>query len=226
MTKRNTDTPPPPTDLRLLRTRRALRDGLLSLIGTRPFDEITVRDITNKSLVGYNTFFRHYASKAELVEEIVREEIQQLFERALPAIVGADTRKVSLALCKYVSEHRQLWTALLGEGAAPALKRMLITYALDRNVRVPEHQWLPMDLGAIFGVGATLDILGWWLAKQDEYSAEKAAELLDRLVLSPALGRTSVWGMPEVAAVAKTRALKGGKHKSARVVRTARQGQR
>ena len=178
---------PQPTDLRLRRTRRALREGLLTLIRARPLDDITVRDIASQSLVGYNTFFRHYATKTELIEEIVLEEIQQLFERALPAIGGADTRKASLAICEYVDEHRELWSALLGEGAAPALRRMFISRALSGNVRLPEHQWLPMELGAIFGVGATLDILGWWVTKSDGYTASQAAELLDRLVLAPAL---------------------------------------
>lgn len=199
MLKNSQDSPAPSTtDLRMLRTRRALREGLLSLISTRLLDEITVRDIANESLVGYNTFFRHYASKAELLEEIVRDEIEQLFVRVLPAIIGADTRETALALCEYVDEHRELWTALLvggtkqpGDGAAPVLRRMFIAYALESDVRTPEHEWLPVDLGAIFGVGSALDILGWWLADPGKYTAEQAAEFLDRLVLTPALARVA-----------------------------------
>ncbi|MGB3620619.1 MAG: TetR/AcrR family transcriptional regulator, partial [Ketobacter sp.] len=167
----------PTTDLRLLRTRRALRDGLLSLITKIPFDEITVRDIAAESLVGYNTFFRHYASKAELVDEIVSEEIEQLFVRALPAIVGEDTYTTALALCNYINEHRALWTALLGGGdaqlgggASAYLRRKFIAYALAHDVRAPQHEWLPMDVGTIFGVGSVLDILSWWLSKPGEYS--------------------------------------------------------
>lgn len=83
----------PKTDLRLLRTRKALREGLLSLIQTRSIDDITVRDITSESLVGYNTFFRHYGSKDELVEEIVADEFKQLLERSLPALMEAETKK-------------------------------------------------------------------------------------------------------------------------------------
>jgi AcrR family transcriptional regulator len=193
--------PSSPTDLRQLRTRRALREGLLALISTRPLDDITVRDIASESLVGYNTFFRHYASKAELIEDIVGEEIKQLFVRALPAIVGESTRHTALAICNYINEHRALWTALLGGGeahlgggASSTLRRMFITYALERNVRAPDHEWLPEDLGAIFGVGSVLDILSWWLSKPGEYSVEYVAELIDRLVLTPALSRTPSYG--------------------------------
>jgi len=187
--------PSPPHDLRQLRTRRALREGLLTLIRTRPFEEITVRDIAKESLVGYNTFFRHYASKTELMEEVVQNEIEQLFVRALPAIIGEDSYTTAVAICEYVDQHRELWTALLvggieqpGDGAAPVLRRMFVAYALKQDVRIPEHEWLPVDLGATFGVGAVLDILGWWLAKPGEYSIEQIAELLDRLVLTPTLG--------------------------------------
>lgn len=200
----------PATDLRLLRTRRALRDGLLSLITKRPFDEVTVRDIAAESLVGYNTFFRHYASKAELMDEIVSEEIEQLFVRALPAIIGEDSRTTALALCNYINEHRALWTALLGGGeahlgggASASLRRKFIAYALAHEVRGPEHEWLPMDVGTIFGVGAVLDILSWWLSKPGEYSVERVAELIDRLVLTPTLGR-----MPDYGTTSSTRGKK------------------
>lgn len=186
----------PKTDLRLLRTRKALREGLLSLIQTRSIDDITVRDITSESLVGYNTFFRHYGSKDELVEEIVADEFKQLLERSLPALMEAETKKTALLLCEYVAQNRELWTALLvgGEvhhagGAAPALRKMLIGFSLQQDVRLPEHEWLPADLGAIFGVGAVLDILSWWLAKPEDYPIEHVAELMDRLVLKPALER-------------------------------------
>lgn len=183
------------TDLRLLRTRKALRDGLLSLLKNRSLSDITVREISKESLVGYNTFFRHYKSKDELLEEIIAEEFTQLAERSMPALVEAETRSTALAICNYVNEHRELWAALLGGDAqaagraTPIVRNILTKYSLALNVRTLQHEWLPVDLGAIFGVGAVLDILSWWLSKWEQYSVEQVAELLDRLVLTPMLAR-------------------------------------
>ena len=179
------------TDLRQLRTRRALRDGLLTLLKTRMFDDISIRDITSESLVGYNTFFRHYASKDELVEEIVAEEFQQLFARSQPAMTNAETQQSALALCEYVNENKELWQALLCGGAAAVLKRILIDYALSLDDSATKIEWLPTDLAATVGIGAALDILTWWLAKHEEYSIEQVAELMDRLVIAPTLARNA-----------------------------------
>lgn len=181
------------TDLRQLRTRRALRDGLLSLLKTQPFDEITIRDITSESLVGYNTFFRHYSSKEELVEEIVAEEFLQLLERSQPALIRAETHQSALALCEYVNDNRDLWSALLCGGAAPVLKRMLIGYALSNGDNTPTLDWLPADLGATVGIGAALDILTWWLSKHSECTIEQVSNLMDRLVITPMLAQESTW---------------------------------
>ncbi|MFP5306674.1 MAG: hypothetical protein ACLGI7_12725, partial [Gammaproteobacteria bacterium] len=48
-----------------------------------------------------------------------------------------------------------------------------------------------LELGAVFGVGASLDILAWWLKKPDEFTPEQMAEYIDRLVVTPTLGQTS-----------------------------------
>lgn len=178
----------PSTDLRLRRTRKALRDGLLTLLRSKPLEDITARDIATESLVGYNTFFRHYASKAELVDDIVQEEIANLLAQTLPAVINADTRKACEHLCEYVYERRDLWGILLHRGAVSALRQTFIRYVIEHNIRTPEHHWLPMDLGALVGVGTTIDILSWWLAKPHEYTARQVAEYIDRLAVIPAVG--------------------------------------
>jgi hypothetical protein len=47
--------------------------------------------------------------------------------------------------------------------------------------------WLPVELGAVYGVAGCIEILAWWLRRPaGEYSAEQVAEFLDRLVVAPA----------------------------------------
>jgi AcrR family transcriptional regulator len=179
-------------DIRMRRTRKALHEGLINLLKVKPLEEITARDIATESLVGYTTFFRHYASKTELLNDIVSDQVSQLLERALPAAAAADTHEASVATCRFVFENRTLWGALLNGGADRMLREVFIRRALERHLpRVREHRWLPLELGAVFGVGASLDILAWWLKKPDEFTPEQMAEYIDRLVVTPTLGQTS-----------------------------------
>jgi AcrR family transcriptional regulator len=185
------------TDARMVRTRSALRHALLRLLELKHFDQITVRDIAAEARIGYATFFRHHESKSELLGDVAEEQIGNLMALALPLLVAADTRGSCLALCRYVDEHRAIWSALLTGGAAGAMREEFLRQAMQLgSVQVQRSNWLPVELGAIYGVGATVEILAWWLRQPRDFSVERIAEIIDRLVVTPAVGRNKVPAEP------------------------------
>jgi acyl-CoA dehydrogenase len=75
---------------------------------------------------------------------------------------------------------------------------MMLERAVSRRTQgrlLADHQfvqrssWLPVELGAIYGVGATVEILAWWLRQPRDFTVERIAEIIDRLVVTPAVGR-------------------------------------
>ena len=58
----------PSLDRRAQRTRAALRDALISLIGERGWEDLAVQDICERANVGRSTFYLHYAGKEALLE--------------------------------------------------------------------------------------------------------------------------------------------------------------
>ena len=177
----------PDIDLRMQRTRRAIREGFLGLLQHKRFDQITARDIATESMIGYATFFRHYASKEELLHEIAANEIAQLFALAGPLLQAKGSLASCQALCDYVFEHRAIWTILLTGGAAEILREEFTRMALERP-QAPKLKWLPQELGAVFGVSSTIEIIGWWLKRPNELTPKQVATILDRLVVTPAVG--------------------------------------
>ncbi|MDR3417251.1 MAG: TetR family transcriptional regulator [Nevskia sp.] len=174
------------TDARTLRTRRSLHRALVSLLARKQFDQITVRDIAAAAGIGYATFFRHHASKADLLNEVAAEQVGRVMAMLMPAVEGADPRSASLLLCQCVSQQRAVWTSLLTGGAAGALRQEFVRLAQEHS-RVRISDWLPVDLGAAHGVSATVEILAWWLRNPERQTAEQVAQLLDRLVVLPLL---------------------------------------
>ena len=173
-------------DPRVERSRAALRDALLALIEERAVEQITIRDITARAGAGYATFFRHYPDKAALLHDLAATEIAALLERTLPILVSVDTRASCLTLCSYVDEHRQLWSALLTGGAAATLREEFIRQA--RVIAGPYRQpgaWLPEELAVVFGVSGTVELLTYWLNHPQDFTLERIAELVDRLVIAP-----------------------------------------
>ena len=63
-----------PTDARQVRSRNALTGALLALIEEKPFDQLTIREITGRAGTGYATFFRHYPTKEALLADVASGE--------------------------------------------------------------------------------------------------------------------------------------------------------
>jgi AcrR family transcriptional regulator len=178
-------TSPTPLDARMVRTRTALRDALLVLLEQKPFDQITIRDIAAQSGTGYATFFRHYRDRTELLNDLAADQVAMLIELTFPVLFEADSSTTAEAVCGYVAERRALWTALLTGGAAGIVREEFIRQAGKLALaQGQKNSWLPHELGVIFGVCGTVEILAWWLKHLDEVPIKKIANILDRLILA------------------------------------------
>ena len=177
---------------RATQTRPILCGALLTLLEERPFEQLTVREITAKAEIGYATFFRHYPDKEALLHDVAAEQITELLGLALPILFTEDTRASAHALCDYVWEHRKLWSTLLTGGAAGMLKDEFIRQAQRIAARHPNPgAWLPADLTVVFYVTGTVEILAWWLRQTVPPSVEQMAEVVDCLIVAPSMLRST-----------------------------------
>jgi AcrR family transcriptional regulator len=170
-----------PHDARALRSREALRGALLALIEARPLDQISIRDITVAAGVSYPVFFRRYASKEELLEDIATEEVRHLLALSLPIFEDEAQVESLWTLCRYVDGHRAQWTRLLTGGAAPAMRAEFIRIA--REIGERGESWLPVELAAPFVVGGLFEILAWWLSQPADYPMGNVVKFLDALIV-------------------------------------------
>jgi AcrR family transcriptional regulator len=179
----------PALDARLVRSRAALNAALLGLLAEKPFDQITIREITARAKTGYATFFRHYSAKEALLSDIASAEISELFAMTIPIMFDSNSHESTLALCSYVAARRKLWAALLTGGASGTVREEFIRQAREWAAQAPRLTgWLPADLAVVYGSGGTIDVLAWWLGRGDDMSVEQIAGTLNRLVIAPLVG--------------------------------------
>ena len=60
------------TDLRIIKTKRAIQGAFIDLLEQKNYEDINVQDIVTAALVNRTTFYRHYASKSELADEMIQ----------------------------------------------------------------------------------------------------------------------------------------------------------
>lgn len=181
-----------PTDARQVRSRTALTRAMLDLLQEKLFDQITIREISARAGTGYATFFRHYPSKEALLGDIAAQEISSLLNLTVPVLFDVNSLESTHLLYAHVDERRALWTALLIGGASAIVREEFVQQALDmtRDRPTAPGSWLPPDLGVIYGAGATIDFLTWWLAEAGDLPSDEVATLFHRLVIGPLMGIT------------------------------------
>ncbi len=59
-------------------TARAIKETFIHMLEEQPLSEITVKDIVDRCGISRNSFYYHYQDLPALIEEIVKEEAQEI----------------------------------------------------------------------------------------------------------------------------------------------------
>lgn len=96
-------------DPRVLRTRKLIRDALVSLLGEKSFESISVQDIAERATVNRATFYAHFVDKFALLDAVVREDVAARLSEGDP-LGMSDVRAMLQAVGKnvfaFVGSHR------------------------------------------------------------------------------------------------------------------------
>lgn len=188
---------PVPTDPRIRRTLKLIRDALISLMDEKGFDHITVQDITERAEINRATFYRHYQDKYDLLEKIVNEMLSQ-FQTAfqLPPdfeanhfIKDNDTPPESfIRQFEQIAEHSQFYKVMLGPKGLPGFSLRMETIIRDSlNHRsiiaqpVDSQIMIPRDFIVRYVTSAHLGIIMYWLENDMPYTPKYMATQLIRL---------------------------------------------
>lgn len=69
-------------DLRILRSKLTIKRAMLDLLTKKPFKHITIKDISDKAMVGRSTFYHHYLDKYDLVDNLITDSLDD-YEKTL-----------------------------------------------------------------------------------------------------------------------------------------------
>ncbi|MGO3201138.1 MAG: TetR/AcrR family transcriptional regulator, partial [Ruoffia tabacinasalis] len=68
-------------DPRVARTRKAIIESFIQLSERKPFENISVKDITEEALINRATFYNHFLDKYDLMEKALFEDVQLKLNR-------------------------------------------------------------------------------------------------------------------------------------------------
>ncbi len=74
-------------DFRIYRSKRDLRNALLSLLKEEAFEKISVKDICDYAHINKMTFYRHYDDKYDLLNDATNSIAEEIYKKCASSLV-------------------------------------------------------------------------------------------------------------------------------------------
>ncbi len=173
-------------DRRVLRSRDALGDALVSLMHEKHFENITVQEVLDRAGVGRSTFYAHYRDKNDLFVS----DVEDFFEMCASLLKrnGASAQRLAPVreFFAHVREARNFYTALVTSGKVNdvlALGRGFFARSIEEHLRGAGVQ---MDgtrraAQAHALAGSLFSLLEWWIDKGMKPEPAEMDEVFHRL---------------------------------------------
>ena len=89
------------SDLRVVRTRKLIRDAFMDMVGEVGVARITVKDLTERAGINRKTFYLHFESIEALYDSVMNEVMNDFFDITKPLPTSQKTLTVmrSVSLC-------------------------------------------------------------------------------------------------------------------------------
>lgn len=65
-------------DLRIIKTKQAIKDSFIELVEVKGYNRVSVTDIVKKANINRNTFYLHYEDKDDLIKKLVAETTEKM----------------------------------------------------------------------------------------------------------------------------------------------------
>lgn len=172
-------------DMRVIKTKRGLREAFLRLLLDKGYDAISIQDIATEAETARVTFYRHYRNKEELLIDCI-DMIYENYAGHIRQIPDEEFRQgytPMLVFYRQIQEDGKIFRLLSASRAGQFLTRRLIELFAERiqtrlKARFPEEQFLaPIDIIAHHIASAQIGLANWWLENDQPYSPEYMAQI-------------------------------------------------
>ena len=184
-------------DVRILQTKRLIRDAFTMLMEEKGFEGITVRDLAERAAINRGTFYLHYTDKYDLLKQCEDEIIQKILmiiEEVEKAIVNTAIISISqneplpflVTLLEYFFDNSLFLKCILGPMGDPSfqikLKNVMKKNFLQKLLKHinTDEMIVPIDYFFAYVSSAHLGVIQHWLESGLQQSPREIALIISK----------------------------------------------
>ncbi|MDD2620842.1 MAG: TetR/AcrR family transcriptional regulator [Syntrophomonadaceae bacterium] len=180
-------------DLRVIRTRKMIKNACLDLMEEKGYESITVKDIAEKAFINRKTFYFHFQDKTFLFNEIIKDSLDLMLANTQYGKITSEETHVSIDLgieiwhfLRNISKNKRLFSILFNDisnyEVNAQMNSLLQSQIVDNLVdRANYSPMVPKELLSQSITSLIMVALKWWI-NQSTYSEEEAVQILLRLI--------------------------------------------
>lgn len=188
------------TDRRVKRTKKALREALLSLLEKKPINEISVTELTNLADVNRATFYFYYTDLLDMLQQIQNETYQDFQE-----VIGESTVSISTiegfteyaeSLLTYCKEHESLVKFIIKNDTNNQLYKKIQVLMLNNipNSKDTFDMNNPARYSTNFFLNAMVGIMIDWMDEGMKIPPHELAEFCAHIYLNGSYKTKQLYG--------------------------------
>ncbi len=192
-------TPPVKVDPRVKRTRRLLRDALISLILEKDLASISIKEITERAEVAYITFFRHFESLDQLLMEILDDGLGELQDHIETLAKQSETSALEMEgrlIFEYIGQKADLFRILFKSQSVTRVRKKVVQNiaAIFQKSCLPLVRSGNQTATAILSnhiATSLLALIEWWLDNNMKPAPAQMGKVYKSLIIDSTVGAVS-----------------------------------
>lgn len=177
-------------DLRVIKTRRTIRTALVSLLSETELSDITITALCARAQVNRKTFYRHYRSISDVINEVEDEilgDFAEILRMSKTSVfdIGAVLSEISALISgnrEYFANLLALNPELFSGGRVKAMLKRAVEVALRDTGSVKDEGTVRMM--SEYTVSGVLSLYSAWFDEGCEGSINVVTETARKLVIS------------------------------------------
>ena len=181
-------------------TKKRLYESLMKLVGRKPLNQVTVKEITEDADVNRSTFYFHYQDVSSMVVEM-EDKFLQDFSVALTALEQKSHDFIAI-LVRCLENHRDLCKLLLGSNGDMAFVEKMKAIVAEKCSKiwkdaVPELTDVEASAMDTFLIGGVMSTLQTWILSDRRVPAKEITDILNRLIFDGICPVIATWQLQE-----------------------------
>jgi AcrR family transcriptional regulator len=173
------------TDMRITRTREAIRRAFTDMICEMDYEQITIKELTERAGINRKTFYLHYDSLDDLLGEMQNEMSRRFMDRIKDLKPPYDMDKITRAFYLSMEESGKFGERLACSGNYHYINRRMVNAIMrdtwkEENARAKDPYL--QNIVMAYVSQSTLAIYRQWIADQKRIPLEDIIQTTITLV--------------------------------------------